>query len=53
MNKNISLFEFGCEFFGQENYLKLDSNYIKKYYSDWKNTSYTIKHYKLLLNSRG
>jgi len=53
MNKHISLFEFGCEFFGSENYLKLNIDYVKKYYFDWKKTPYTIKQYKLLLNSRG
>ena len=34
MNKHISLFEFGCEFFGSENYLKLNIDYVKKYYFD-------------------
>jgi len=53
MAKYISMFQFGCEFFGYENAIKLDNNYIKTYYEDWKRTPYSIKKYKSLLQTRG
>jgi len=53
MNKNISIFEFGCNFFGHEKSLKMNKKYIKSYYEDWKRTPYSIEKYKRLLQTRG
>ena len=55
MNNFTTLFQFGCELFGQENIEKLSKDYIKMYYNDWKNnySNVTVKQYKSLLNGRG
>jgi len=53
MTTHISLFQFGCEIFGYDNAMKMNSNKLRSYYDDWKTTTYSIKQYKALLNTRG
>lgn len=55
MSNFTTLFQFGCEFFGYENYEKMSKDYIKMYYNDWKNNycNISVKQYKSLLTGRG
>lgn len=55
MSNFKTLFQFSCEFFGYENIEKINKDYIKMYYEDWKKNynKVTVKQYKSLLSGRG
>ena len=55
MNNFATLFEFGCEIFGYEKAINMNSEHINTFYSDWKQnySTMSIKKYRVLLNERG
>ncbi len=55
MNNFATLFEFGCEMFGYNKAIRMNNDYIVKFYNDWKQnySKMSVNQYRLLLNGRG